>query len=98
VCRCVPPLVAGTAANLHLLLEMAARLGAEVGVPGIPDTVKELAGRQGATRVTATARQLLQAPDSPAPGHQAAAVQALTALVTRAEASGAPSPLTGQVT
>jgi uncharacterized protein DUF6493 len=90
ICRCVPALAAESAANLHLLLELAARLGAAAGVPAIPDTVRQLASRRSSTRLTATARQLLQAQDSPAPGHQAAAVQALTALVTRAEASAAP--------
>src|SRR5262249_22046126 len=68
ICRCVPALAAESAANLHQLLEIAARTaGAEVGVPDTPDAITELARRRGTTRLTTTARQLLQAQDSQAP-------------------------------
>ena len=50
VCRAVTGLTAGTPANLHLLLETAARLGAAVGVPDLPHAVTELAARRGTTR------------------------------------------------
>jgi hypothetical protein len=70
---------------MHLLIELAARLGATVGVPELPDAIRDLADRRGG-RLGATARQLLRADDDRAPDREQAAVQALAALVARADA------------
>jgi hypothetical protein len=92
ICHCANHLAAAKSANLHLLFEMAARLATTVGIPSLPDAVTELGGRRGTTRLATTARQLVQTQDSPAPGRGAAAAQALSALVVRAEANAsAPS-------
>jgi len=94
-CDSAAGLAAAAPAGLHLLIELAARLGATVGVPELPGMVKELASRRSTSRLGATARQLLQAHDSRAPGRepapcrasrrQQAALKALAALVARAE-------------
>jgi hypothetical protein len=70
---------------MHRLIELAARLGATVGVPELPGVVAELAGRRG-SRLAATAAQLVQASEGTGPEGHLAAVQALEALVSRAEA------------
>jgi hypothetical protein len=77
------------AANQHLLFELAAQLGAAVGVPELPVAVSELAGRRGGSRLATTAAQLVQAQAGPAPDRGRAAAQALEALVARAEEAGA---------
>lgn len=94
--RCAAVLAADAPANLHLLLETAARLGIAVGVPDLQDEVRELASRRSSSRLTLTAKQLLQAQDSPASGQQAAATQAVAALVARAESQDPPTARPGQ--
>jgi hypothetical protein len=73
------------APNLHRLIELAARLGARVGVPELPAAVSDLAARRG-SRLAATAAQLVKTGDAAAPDRDLAAVEALEALVSRAEA------------
>jgi hypothetical protein len=75
------------AANRHMLLELAARLGTRTGVPELPAAVRDTAARRGSSRIIATARQLQAAASSDAPDRGRAGAQALTALVTRMEAS-----------
>jgi hypothetical protein len=84
VCASLEGLPAGLT-NMHRLIELAARLGATVGVPELPAIVAELAGRRG-SRLAATAAQLVQASEGTGPERDLAAVQALEALVSRAEA------------
>jgi hypothetical protein len=86
VCHGIGDLVAAAPANLHTLIELAARLGASAGVPPLPDAVRDIASRRGASRLVVTARQLVQAAQGPAPQQRQAAVHALTALVAQAEA------------
>jgi hypothetical protein len=78
-------LIAAAPPNLHLLIELAARLGSSFGVPALPDEVGELATRRRGARLNVTAAQLVQAAERQPAGQRQAAVQALTALVTRAE-------------
>jgi hypothetical protein len=84
ICHSVPGLASSTCANLHLLLETAARLGARVGVPGLPGELTDLASRSSSGRLTTTARQLIQAGNATAPGCEEAAIQAVQALAARA--------------
>ena len=84
-CHGAGELVAAAPANLHTLIELAARLGASAGVPPLPDAVRDIASRRGTSRLVVTARQLVQAAQGPAPQQQQAAVHALTALVAQAE-------------
>jgi hypothetical protein len=70
-----------------MLVELAARLGARAGVPPLPAAVRDMAARRGSSRIVATTRQLQAAASSDAPDRGWAAAQALTALVTRAEAA-----------
>jgi Family of unknown function (DUF6493) len=74
------------AANMHVLIELAARLGSRTGLPELPAAVREMAVRRGSSRIIVTARQLAAAASSKAPARDRAAAQALTALVARAEA------------
>jgi hypothetical protein len=61
VCDSAAGLAAAAAPNLHLLIELAARLGTAVGVPELPTVVTELASRRGGSMLARTAKQLLQA-------------------------------------
>jgi hypothetical protein len=72
---------------MHMPLELAARLGSRSGVPELPAAVRDMAARRGASRISTTARQLQAAASSDAPDRGKAAMHALTALVTRAEAA-----------
>jgi hypothetical protein len=83
-CASAEALADAAAANLHMLIELAARLGATVGAPGLPGAVTALASRSG--RLGATAKQLVQASQGRAPDRERAAVEALAALAARAEA------------
>jgi hypothetical protein len=69
----------------HELLELAARLGAEVGVPALPAAFTDLAGHRGSSRLAVNARRLSLVADSPHPARAQAAAQALEALLYRAE-------------
>jgi hypothetical protein len=71
-------------AGMHTLLELAARLGTRVGVPGPNPAVQALAARRGSTRLIATARQLAAAGQRPAPASHQAVQQALAAHLQRA--------------
>ena len=83
-CASAEALADAAAANLHALIELAARLGATVGAPELPGAVTALASRGG--RLGATAKQLVQASQGRAPDRERAAGEALAALVARAEA------------
>jgi hypothetical protein len=85
ICASLPDLAARPPAGLHLLLELAARLGSETGLPDRPAEVAALAARTGGSRLSVTARQLARAAGAPAPDRPAAAAAALAALVSRAE-------------
>lgn len=85
-CASFAGLAAESAASLHLLVELAARHGTRTGLPPLPPPVHETASKRGSSRLTTTARQLLQASDGTAPDRSRAAAQALAALVMRAEA------------
>ena len=69
----------------HELLELAARLGAEVGVPALPAAFTGLAGRRGGSRLAINARRLSLVANGPHPARAQAAAQALEALLYRAE-------------
>jgi hypothetical protein len=86
VCAAFTELPPGPA-NMHMLVELAARLATRTGVPELPAAVQDLAARRGSSRILTTARQLEAAASSEAPDRSRAAAQALTALVTRAEAA-----------
>jgi hypothetical protein len=73
--------------NMHMLVELAAQLGASTGVPELPAAVRDMAAKRGSSRIITTARQLAAAATSDAPDLGRAAAQALTALITRAEAA-----------
>jgi hypothetical protein len=85
ICAVVAELPLGTA-NMHMLVELAARLGTRTGVPELPVAVREMASKRGSSRISTTARQLVAAASSDTAGRSRAAIQALTALITRAEA------------
>jgi hypothetical protein len=76
--------------NMHMLVELAARLGASTGVPELPAAVCDMAAKRGSSRIITTARQLAAAASSDAPDRGRAGAQALKALITRAEAASAP--------
>jgi hypothetical protein len=84
VCAAFTELPVGPA-NMHTLIELAARLGTRTGVPDLPAAVRDTAAKRGSSRLITTARQLAAAASSDAPDRRRAAMQALTALVTRAE-------------
>ncbi len=88
VCAYVGDPASAAPANLHLLVELAARLGATVGVPELPAAVRDLASRRGprgSSRLVTTAAQLVRASEGAAPDRGQAAAQALTALIARAD-------------
>ena len=72
--------------NMHMLVELAARLATRTGLPELPAAARDMAARRGSSRIATTTRQLEAAASSEAPDRGRAAAQALTALVTRAEA------------
>lgn len=82
----------------HQLVELAARLGAEVGVPAVPAPFADLAGRHGGSRLAVNARRLSHVTSGPHPRRAHAAAEALGALLYRAEASrpGGLPPAPGQ--
>jgi hypothetical protein len=51
-------LIPARPANLHLLLEIAARIGATTGIPEPPDAITRIAAAKGSTRLAAAARQI----------------------------------------
>jgi hypothetical protein len=83
VCAGADELVAAKPANLGALIELAAQFAASVGRPELPAAITALADRKGSSRMVVTARQLARV--GPAVGRQQAAIEALTALVVRAE-------------
>jgi len=78
-------LIAAAPPNLHTLIELAARLGSSVGLPALPAEAQKLAARR--TRLGAAAAHLVKATERKPVNRQQAAVQALGALVKRAEAA-----------
>ena len=70
-----------------MLVELAARLATRTGLPELPPAARDMAARRGSSRIITTTRQLRAAASSEAPDRGRAAAQALTALVTRAEAA-----------
>ena len=80
-----PDLIAATPPNLHRLLELVARLGSSFGVPALPAGLRELGTRRGGARLNITAAQIVNAAEGRPAGQRQAAVQALTALIRRAE-------------
>src|SRR5262249_25036373 len=48
-------------ANMHMLVELAARLGSRTGIPELPAAVLDTAGKRGSSRIITTARQLVAA-------------------------------------
>jgi hypothetical protein len=86
VCAAFTELPPGPA-NMHMLVELAARLGTRTGVPELPVAVRDMAAKRGSSRIITTSRQLQAAASSEAPDRGRAGVQALTAVVTRAEAA-----------
>jgi len=71
----------------HQLIELAANLGAEVGVPAIPASFADLAARPGKSRLTANAKRFTLIAGGPHPARAQAAAAALAALLDRAETS-----------
>jgi hypothetical protein len=84
VCASLPGLAPSPPASLHELVELTARLAATVGTPALPSQLTELTGRR--SRLGVTAVQLQQAQHTQPPDRQRAALDALTALIGRAEA------------
>jgi hypothetical protein len=87
VCAAFTELTRGPASNMHMLVELAARLGARTGVPELPAAARDMAARRGSSRIITTARQLAAAASSDAPDRGRAGAQALAALVMRAQAA-----------
>jgi hypothetical protein len=69
----------------HQLVELAANLGAEVGIPAIPASFANLAARRGSNRLTANAKRFTLMASGPHPARARAAAEALAALLDRAE-------------
>jgi Family of unknown function (DUF6493) len=55
-------LVPAKPANLHLLIELAARIGADSGMPAPPGAITRIAAAKGSTRLAAAARQISPRP------------------------------------
>ena len=69
----------------HQLIELAARLGAEVGVPAVPAAFAGLAARRSGSRLAVTAKRLSLVAGGPHPRRAQAAAEALGAILHRAE-------------
>ncbi len=87
VCGTVDGFAPYAPTNLHLLIELAARLVPRVGAPELPPMVFELAGRRADTRIATTAAQLARERGAAGSERDAAAKQALATHVARAEAA-----------
>lgn len=83
ICAATPGLTTTPPAGMHQLLELAAQLAATTGTPSLPPQLNQLASRR--SRLGATARQLQHTQHTHAPGQKQAALDALAALITRAE-------------
>jgi hypothetical protein len=86
VCAAVDGFAPHAPTNLHLPVELAARLVPRVGAPELPAMVLKLAGRRGDTRIGTTAAQLAREREATGSERGAAAAQALAAHIARAEA------------
>ena len=71
----------------HQLVELAASLGAEVGVPAVPAAFADMARRRGSSRLAVNAKRLTLIAAGPHPARARAAAEALVALLDRAETS-----------
>lgn len=81
------PLIAAKPANLHLLFELAARIGASTGTPEPPAAITGLAGHKASSRLVTGARRLAGSHSGPAPARGQAITEALAALTAAAEPS-----------
>ncbi len=86
VCAAVDGFAPRAPTNLHLLIELAARLVPRVGAPELPAMVLELAGRRSDTRIATTAGQLARERQAAGSELATAAAQAFAAHAARAEA------------
>jgi hypothetical protein len=73
-------LIAAKPANLHLLFELAARIGATTGMPELPAPIAGLASQKATSRLVTEARRLTNSDSGPAPARGEAIAQALAAL------------------
>jgi hypothetical protein len=78
-------LIPAKPANLHLLFELAARIGAATGIPELPAAITWLASQKGTSRLMTEARRLANNPSGAAPARGHVITQALTALTAHAE-------------
>lgn len=85
-------LIPARPANLHLLLELAARIGATTGTPEPPAVITGLAAGKASSRLTGAARRLAHVSNGPAPARGQASTQALAALAARAEPGWLQAP------
>jgi len=78
-------LIPAKPANLHLLFELAARIGATTGIPELPAAITGLASQKATSRLVTEARRLANSRSSAAPARGQVITQALTALTAHAE-------------
>ena len=78
-------LIAAKPANLHLLFELAARIGATTGKPELPAAITGLAGQKATSRLVTEARRLANNRSSATPDRGQVITQALAALTAYAE-------------
>lgn len=77
-------LIPAKPANLHLLFELTAQLGAATATPELPGAITGLAGQKTSSRLVAATRRLAKGCDrGPGPSRGQAIDQALGALITR---------------
>jgi hypothetical protein len=81
ICAAAGALIPAKPANLHLLFELAARIGATTGMPELPAAITGLASQKGASRLVTEAQRLANSRDGAAPAHGQVITQALTALL-----------------
>jgi hypothetical protein len=72
-------LIAAKPANLHLLFELAARIGATTGMPELPAAITGLASQKATSRLVTEARRLANSRSGPALARGQVITQALTA-------------------
>jgi hypothetical protein len=71
--------------NLHLLFELAARIGATTGMPELPTAITALASQKATSRLVTAARRLTNLRSGPAPARGQTITRALAALTAQAE-------------
>jgi hypothetical protein len=80
VCAAAGALIPAKPANLHLLFELAARIGATTGTPELPAAITGLASQKATSRLVTEARRLTNSLSGAAPARGQVITQALTAL------------------